>query len=86
VPRPEFTRLSQFVHYARQRFDLHLLAGAFADARPRPEIPSRAAWLSLVLGEVVQVPSLLQLEAETALPQWQRWVGYPQRISHDTFG
>ncbi len=42
--------------------------------------------LSLVLGEVVHVPSLLQLQAETKLPQWQRWGGYQQEISHDTFG
>jgi len=29
---------------------------------------------------------MFQLEEETKLPQWQRWVGYPGRISHDTFG
>jgi len=42
--------------------------------------------LSLVLGEVVHIPSWLQLQAETKLPQWQRWVGYKAEISHDTFG
>jgi len=72
-----YNQLSQFVHYAQKRFDLPLLAGCFADARPQPDIPSRAVGLSLVLGEVVHVPSLLQLQAETKLPQWQRWVGYP---------
>lgn len=81
----DFTQLSQFVTYARKRFALPWLAGAFSDSRPQPEIPSRAVWLSLVLGEVVQVASLLQLEAETRLPQWQRWVGYRDPISHDTF-
>jgi hypothetical protein len=35
---------------------------------------------------VVRVPSFLQLEQETKLPQWQRWVGHPGPISHDTFG
>ena len=82
----DFTQLSQFVVYAQKRFDLHLLAGGFADSRPQPDIPSRAVWLSLVLGEVVHVPSFLQLEAETQLPQWQRWVGYQDKISHDTLG
>ncbi len=82
----EFSELSQFVHYAEQRFDLQWLAGAFTDSRPLPVIPSRAVWLSLVLGEVVQVPSLLQLEEETRLPQWQRWVGYRAPISHDVLG
>ncbi len=80
----DFTQLSQFVTYARKRFALPWLAGAFADSRPQPEIPSRAVWLSLVLGEGVHIPSFLQLEAETQLPQWQRWVGYKDKISHDT--
>ena len=82
----QFSELSQFVHYAEQRFDLQWLAGSFADSRPEPVIPSRAVWLSLTLGEVVQIPSLLQLEEETHLPQWQRWVGYPAPISHDALG
>jgi hypothetical protein len=86
VNSADFTQLSQFVHYAQQRFDLPWLAGAFTDSRPQPDIPSRAAWLSLILGEGVQVGSHLQIEAETQLPQWQRWVGHPGRISHDTFG
>ena len=84
--KSDFTQLSRFVAYTRKRFDLHLLAGCFADSRPQPNIPARAVGLSLVLGEVVHIPSLLQLQAETKLPQWQWWVGYPQEISHDTFG
>jgi len=86
VNRADFTQLSPFVHYAQQRFDLPWLAGAFTDARPHPQIPSRAGWLSLLLGEVVRVPSLLQLEAEPRLPQGQRGVGYRDPISHDPFG
>ena len=81
-----FTDLDRFVTYADKQFELSLLAGCFADDRQEPEVPSRAVGLSLLLGEVAQVPSLLQLEEETKLPQWQRWVGYPERISHDTFG
>src|SRR5664279_6165521 len=86
VNKADFTQLSRFVTYAQKRFALPLLAGCFADARAQPEIPSRAVGLSLVLGEMVGVPSLLQLQAETQLPQWQQWVGYHQEISHDTFG
>lgn len=82
----DFSQLSRFVRYAQKRFALHLLAGCFADSRPQPDIPSRAVGLSLVLGEVIQLPSLLQLQEETKLPQWQRWVGYRHPISHDTFG
>jgi hypothetical protein len=86
VNSTDFTQLSQFVTYATKRFDLPLLAGCFADTRPQPDIPSRSVGLSLVLGEVVHIPSLLQLQEETKLPQWQRWVGYHHPISHDTFG
>jgi hypothetical protein len=86
MTRSAFIQLSQFQSYAQKRFDLSLLAGCFADARPQPDIPSRAVGLSLVLGEVVHIPSLLQLQEETKLPQWQQWMGYPHPISHDTFG
>ena len=82
----DFSQLSHFVRYAQKRFDLPLLAGCFADSRPQPDIPARAVGLSLILGEVIQLPSLLQLQEETKLPQWQRWVGYRHPISHDTFG
>ena len=81
-----FKDLDRFVAYADKRFELSLLAGCFDDGRADPKIPSRAVGLSALLGEVAQVPSLLQLEEETKLPQWQQWVGYGQPISHDTFG
>ena len=81
-----FDDLDRFVAYADKQFQLPLLAGCFATARCDPKIPSRALGLSLLLGEVAHIPSLLQLEEETKLPQWQRWVGYPERISHDALG
>lgn len=65
-------------------FQLNLLAGTFANSRPYPNIPGRSVALSLLFSEVAQIPSLFQLQAETELPQWQRWVGYPERISDDT--
>ena len=86
MAEPDFQLLNRFVAYANKRFGLGLLAGCFADARQDPAIPSRAVGLSLVLAEVVQIPSFLQLQEETKLPQWQRWVGYLDPISHDTFG
>jgi hypothetical protein len=81
-----FKDLERFVAYADKQFELSLLAGCFADERADPEVPGRAVGLSLLLGEVAHIPSLLQLEEETRLPQWRRWVGYRQPISHDTFG
>jgi hypothetical protein len=81
-----FKDLDRFVAYAGKQFDLPLLAGCFADSRADPDVPARAVGLSLLLGEVAQIHGLLQLEEETKLPQWQRWVGYEEPISHDTFG
>jgi hypothetical protein len=86
VTDTDFQQLDRFVHYAQKRFKLSLLAGFFDDGRQDPDIPPRAVGLSLLLGEVVKIPSFLQLEEETRLPQWQRWVGYPHPISHDTLG
>jgi Transposase DDE domain len=82
----QFDDLDRFVTYAQKQFQLPLLAGCFSSERWDPKIPSRAVGLSLLLGEVAHVPSLLQLEEETKLPQWQRWIGYPERISHDALG
>jgi hypothetical protein len=86
VTETDFQQLNQFVAYAQKRFELPLLAGCFGDRREDPDIPSRAVGLSLILGEVVKIPSFLQLQEETKLPPWQRWVGYHEPISHDTFG
>ena len=72
------------MRYAQKMFHLNFLAGAFTDSRPRPEIPGRAISLTLLLGEVAQIPSMLQLEKETELLQWQHWVGYNHPISDDT--
>jgi len=78
--------LTQFVGYGQKRFDLDLLVSGVVCGRAQPEIPGRSVVLSLMLGEVARIPSFLQLEQETRLPQWQRWVGYPGAISDDTFG
>jgi hypothetical protein len=86
VSESQFNDLDRFVTYAQKQFQLPLLAGCFASQRCDPKIPSRAIGLSLLLGEVAHVPSLSQLAEETKLPQWQRWVGYPERISHDALG
>jgi len=81
----QFKDLDGFVSYSEKHFDLPLLAGCFTDGRAEPDVPGRAVGLSLILGEVVGIGSHLQLEEETKTPQWQRWVGYHDPISHDTF-
>lgn len=78
--------LTQFVGYGQKRFDLGRLVSGVVCGRTQPEIPGRSVVLSLVLGEVAHIPSFLQLQQETRLPQWQRWVGYKGAVSDDTFG
>ena len=80
------TLLTHFVRYGRKQFDLGLLLNGLVCGRVRPEIPAGPVVLSLVLGEVAHIPGFLQLQQETRLPQWQRWVGYQGAISDDTFG
>jgi hypothetical protein len=65
----QFDDLDRFVSYAEKHFPMPLLAGCFVSERCDPKIPSRAVGLSLLLGEVAHIPSLLQLEQETKLPQ-----------------
>jgi Transposase DDE domain len=86
ITEVQFNQLDGFVAYADKQFELNLLAGCFATDRADPHVPDRAVGLSLLLGEVVHIPSLLQLEQETQLPQWQQWTGHHQPISHDTLG
>ena len=83
LSKTDFGDLPRFVRYAQKMFHLNLLAGAFTDSRPFPEIPGRAVSLSLLLGEVAHIPSMLQWQAETQLPQWQQWIGYKHPISDD---
>jgi nitroreductase len=79
-------RLRQFWHYVAKVFDLPARLRAIRDERPQPVIPTPALSASLLLGAVLRVPSLLQLQAETARRGWQRLVGWPQPLSDDALG
>ena len=50
VNKSDFTQLRQFESYACKRFDLHLLAGSFADARLQPQVPLPGGQLEPGLG------------------------------------
>ena len=79
-------RLRQFWHYVGKVFALPTRLHAIRDERSQPVIPTRAFSASLLLGAVLRVPSLLQLQAESARRGWQRLVGWPQPISDDALG
>lgn len=79
-------RLRQFWQYADKVFDLPQRLRGIGNERPQAQIPTPVLSASLVLGTVLRVPSLLQLQAETARRGWQRLLGWNHPISDDTFG
>lgn len=78
-------RLRQFWHYVGKVFDLPARLRDVRDRRVQPEIPPRVFNASLLLGAVLRVGSLLQLQAETQRRGWQRLVGWTQSLSDDAF-
>jgi hypothetical protein len=78
-------RLRQFWHYVGNVFDLPRRLRGVRDARVQPEIPTPVFSASLLLGAVLRIGSLLQLQAETQRRGWQRLVGWSQAISDDAF-
>jgi hypothetical protein len=79
-------RLRQFWHYVEKLFDLPRRLRTIGDERPQPEIPTQVFTASLLLGSVLRVPSLLQLQSETARAGWQKLVGWKAPVSDDAFG
>lgn len=79
-------RLRQFWHYAGKVFDLPRRLRGIRDGRPQAVIPTPVLSASLLLGAVLRVPSLLQLQAETARRGWRRLTGWSGPISDDAFG
>jgi len=78
-------RLRQFWHYLGKVFDLPRHLRAIRDERSQPQIPTPVLTGSLLLGAVLRVPSLLQLQSETARPGWGKLLGWPRAISDDAF-
>lgn len=78
-------RLRQLWSAATKLFHLPRRLRAVRDGRTDPEISSGVVTTSLFLGAVLRVPSLLQLQAETHRPGWQRLLRRDQPISDDTF-
>lgn len=78
--------LRRLWHYADKVFELPPRLLNVGSYRSEPRIPNQSVTLSLFLGAVMRVGSLLQLQAETLRPGWQRLVGWSKPISDDTFG
>jgi len=79
-------RLRQFWHYTDKVFHLPARLRGIRDHRSQAEIPTRVFSVSLLLGAVVRVASLLALQAQTGRRGWQRQVDWKAAISDDAFG
>ncbi|MGH9757675.1 MAG: transposase [Candidatus Acidiferrales bacterium] len=66
-------------------FDLPRRLRAVRDTRSQGRIPAFALTASLFLAAVLRVPSLLQLEKETARKAWRRLIRWKKKISDDAF-
>lgn len=75
-------RLLGVLRYLTKVFDLPALVGNVRDRREYPVIPRACLHLTLVLGAILRVPSLLNLSLKTQRPGWQRIVGH-KAVSDD---
>lgn len=78
-------RLRQFWHYVEKVFDLPRRLRGIRDERSQPQIPTPVLNASLLLGAVLRVPSLLQLQFETGRRGWGKLLGWSGPISDDAF-
>jgi len=79
-------RLRQFWHYTDKVFDLPARLRAVRDHRSQAQIPTRVFNVSLFLGAVLRVASLLALQAQSGRRGWQRLAGWKHTISDDACG
>jgi hypothetical protein len=77
--------LAQFLNYVVKVFALNRLAYQVRSARPYPQIPTRALFLSLLLGVVLRAGSYLEVAQQTKRRRWQHLIHWSQRISEDAF-
>ncbi len=70
-------RVRGLLAYLTKVFDLRSLIGNIRDRRQYPEIPGRSLFLTLVLGAILRVPSLLDLSLKTKAKGWQRLIDHP---------
>ena len=76
-------QLAQFLAYANKVFALNRTARTVRDARPYPQIPARALFLTLLLGVVLRTGSYHDLAKQTKRRRWQHLIHWRQRISDD---
>jgi hypothetical protein len=78
--------LAQFFAYAKKVYDLVGELRAVRDRRVDPQIPTSAVTLTLFLGALLRLPSLLQIQTETSRRGWQHLLGLKHPISDDCLG
>jgi hypothetical protein len=77
--------LAQFWQAAAKVFALPRRLRGLSDHRCQPQIPPWVLYGALLLGALLRVPSLLQLQQETRRRGYRRLLGWPTPISDDAF-
>jgi len=78
-------QLALFLDYVAKVFALGRIVRGVRCHRPYPEIPTRALFLSLLLGVVLRAGSYLDISKQTKRRRWQHLIHWPGRISDDAF-
>jgi hypothetical protein len=75
--------LAQFLGYIIKVFAFNRIVRRVRCSRPYPEIPTRALFLTLLMGVVMRCGSYLEISKQTKRRRWQHLIGWCQRISED---
>lgn len=78
--------LAQFLSYATKVFGLARLIRGVRDQRPYAKIPTRAVFLSLLMGGILRVGSYFDLSKQTQRRRWRHLIHWHKPISDDVFG
>ena len=77
--------LAQFLTYLIKVFAFNRVVRSVRDSRPYPVIPTRALFLSLLLGVVIRAGSYHDIAKQTKRRRWQHLIHWSARISQDAF-
>jgi hypothetical protein len=77
--------LAQFLTYVIKVFAINRIARGMRDSRPYAKIPTRALFLSLLLGVVIRSGSYRDTAKQTKRRRWQHLIHWSTRISEDAF-
>lgn len=77
--------LAQFLGYIVKVYSMNRVVRGVRSARPEAQIPTRALFLSLLMGAVLRFGSYHDIAKQTKRRRWQHLMHWSKRISEDAF-